>query len=113
MFDKLDVKKTGELSMSDVCIAYFQFTNSMLTISDLYSIMDVSNHTNPEDVRINFEQFCAIIAEFTGNCNNTSTRIEGANRFIYWKLAMYRTQQLLRIYIVRPIVNIIGSYKCN
>lgn len=112
-FDALDPDRTGELTLSNVSLAYFQLTGTNLRISDLHSIMNLSDHSNPDDVRINFEQFCGVMAEFTTSDGCNTTRLDGANRFtnpIYWKLAMLRTQQLLRIYVVRPIVNIIGIY---
>lgn len=124
----MDTNRTGELLLSEVSDAYYQLTGTNLRISDLRAIMDMSQQQNqnstsnghpsdPEDVRISFEQFCGIVAEFTtGNgCNSTvgslGNNTDGANRFsnpIYWKLAMLRTQQLLRNYVVRPIVNVLG-----
>lgn len=105
-------------------------TRNTLSISDLKLI--VRNHTDNDhqntidinDMRITFEQFCGIVTEFTqssttllnGNSNGIDLDLHssrGANTFstniyINWKIAFITTQQLLRIYVVKPLTNIIG-----
>lgn len=71
-FDALDTTGSGELCLADVCMAFRILTNRNLSLSDLRSI--VAGQTGVlgrevkdiplEQLNVNFEQFCAIVAEF-------------------------------------------------
>ncbi|XP_021931040.1 uncharacterized protein LOC110835283 isoform X3 [Zootermopsis nevadensis] len=71
-FDALDTTRSGELCLADVCMAFRILTNRNLSLSDLRSI--VAGQTGVlgrevkdiplEQLNVNFEQFCSIVAEF-------------------------------------------------
>nr|CAD7459381.1 unnamed protein product [Timema tahoe] len=83
-FDALDTTNSGELCLADVCMAFRILTNRNLSLTDLRSI--VAGQTDPSDpycmctsqvcwaatcetsrleqLRVNFDEFCAIVAEF-------------------------------------------------
>ncbi|XP_066993493.1 uncharacterized protein raw isoform X2 [Anabrus simplex] len=71
-FDALDTTGSGELCLADVCMAFRILTNRNLSLSDLRSIVAGQTGIPGRDVKdmpleqlhVNFEQFCAIVAEF-------------------------------------------------
>ncbi|KAK4883600.1 hypothetical protein RN001_006919 [Aquatica leii] len=67
-FDLYDVNGTGELHLNDVLDAYYRLTKKTLQISELYNYLSNLN-IEKNKTRISFEQFCALVAEFTtDNC---------------------------------------------
>lgn len=67
-FDAFDTTDCGELSLTDACLAFKILTNREISINDVRNIasqsgMDV-NDIHLENVRLNFEQFRALVAEF-------------------------------------------------
>lgn len=71
-FDALDTSGSGELCLADVCMAFRILTNRNLSLSDLRSIVAGQRGVLGREVKdipleqlnVNFEQFCAIVAEF-------------------------------------------------
>lgn len=70
-FDALDTSNSGEISIADVCMGFRVLTNRNLSNSEVRNL--VANQTGlpgethgiPLDqLHVNFEQFCAIVAEF-------------------------------------------------
>lgn len=64
--------------------------------------------SDPSRLRVSFEQFCALVAEFsTDGCDSYTTD----GRFLdplYWTSALLKTRHLLRFYLIRPITNALG-----
>lgn len=109
-FDLCDTNRRGELCINGVLDAYYKLTNRSLRISDLYSYLSTSMSSDPSKLRVSFEQFCALVAEFsTDGCDTYTTD----GRFLdplYWTSALLKTRHLLRFYLIRPITNAIGIY---
>lgn len=71
-FDALDTNNAGEISLADVCMAFRILTDRKLCLSDIRNIMatqtgligDDVKDVPLEQIKVNFEQFCAIVAEF-------------------------------------------------
>nr|CAD7259413.1 unnamed protein product [Timema shepardi] len=71
-FDALDTTNSGELCLADVCMAFRILTNRNLSLTDLRSIVAGQTGVLGRDVRdipleqlrVNFDEFCAIVAEF-------------------------------------------------
>ncbi|XP_063245171.1 uncharacterized protein LOC134546333 isoform X3 [Bacillus rossius redtenbacheri] len=71
-FDALDTTNSGELCLADVCMAFRILTNRDLCLEDLRSIVVGQTGVLGKDVqsipleqlRVNFDEFCAIVAEF-------------------------------------------------
>lgn len=100
------------LSLPDACAACYRLTGRLLTVSELRAVLRASGRDNPKDVKLTYDQLCSLVAELGAQAqsSHTTTNQNGADRFsqtlLYWKLAMFRTQQLLRIYVS----NFIGIY---
>ncbi|KRT80909.1 hypothetical protein AMK59_6224 [Oryctes borbonicus] len=70
-FDLYDPKGTGELTLEGVMNAYYTLTNRSMVIYDLYRYLSTSNQPDLSQIRITFEQFCVLVAEFsTDGCEN-------------------------------------------
>ncbi|KAF5302667.1 hypothetical protein FQR65_LT19080 [Abscondita terminalis] len=68
IFDSYDVNGTGELHLNDVLDGYYRLTKKTLQISELYNYLSNLN-VDKNKMRISFEQFCALVAEFSSdNC---------------------------------------------
>ncbi|KAK7867197.1 hypothetical protein R5R35_008388 [Gryllus longicercus] len=71
-FDALDTTNSGELCLADVCMAFRILTNRNLSLADVRSIVAAQTGMPGNEVKdlpleqlhVNFEQFCAIVAEF-------------------------------------------------
>lgn len=112
-FDSSDTNRKGELCINGVLDAYYKLTNRSLRISDLYSYLSTSMSNDPSRLRVSFEQFCALVAEFsTDGCDTYSTTTTATDgRFLdplYWTSALLKTRHLLRFYFIRPITNVLG-----
>ncbi|XP_033609101.1 uncharacterized protein LOC111868871 isoform X4 [Cryptotermes secundus] len=104
-FDALDTTGSGELCLADVCMAFRILTNRNLSISDLRSI--VAGQTGVlgrevkdiplEQLNVNFEQFCAIVAEFKC-CESETHRL--------WELVLAKTTRLLET-VVSPLTKVL------
>lgn len=111
-FDSCDTNRRGELCINGVLDAYYKLTNRSLRISDLYSYLSTSMSSDPSRLRVSFEQFCALVAEFsTDGCDVTTTTTTDG-RFLdplYWTSALLKTRHLLRFYLIRPITSALGT----
>ncbi|KAJ9600897.1 hypothetical protein L9F63_000940, partial [Diploptera punctata] len=104
-FDALDTKGSGELCLADVCMAFRILTNRNLSLPDLRSIVAGQSSVLGRDVKdipleqlhVNFEQFCAIVAEFKC-CESETHRI--------WDLVLAKTTRLLET-IVSPLSRVL------
>ncbi|KAF2879174.1 hypothetical protein ILUMI_26992 [Ignelater luminosus] len=79
-FDSYDVNRTGDLHLNDVLDAYYRLTNKTLQISELYNYLSTSNNSDTSKMRISFEQFCALVAEFSIDGCNTSMSDDWASQ---------------------------------
>lgn len=107
-FDSYDVNRTGELCLNSVLDAYYKLTNRSLKISDLYSYLSSSKTSDPSKLKISFEQFCALMAEFSSDGCETNTPDGRFYDPLYWTSALLKTRHLLRFCIIRPITNALG-----
>ncbi|KAF5273422.1 hypothetical protein FQA39_LY07439 [Lamprigera yunnana] len=100
-FDLYDIERTGQLHLNDVLDAYYYLSKKTLQISELYNYLSHLK-VDKNKMRISFEQFCALVAEFgTENCGVTNDgRIF---RLLYWRSTLLKTRHLIRLFIVRPI----------
>lgn len=85
-----------------------------MTVNELRSVLKANNRGNPRDVLLNYDQLCTLVAEITTQSSNQSSNQNNENgtffqKITFWKLYIFRTQQLLRIHIN----NIIGIIKIN
>lgn len=72
VFDSYDVDATGKLHLNDVLDAYYRLTNKTLQIAELYSYLSSSN-IEASNMKISFEEFCSLVAEFSSDGCNTIT----------------------------------------
>lgn len=113
-FDSCDTNRKGELCISGVLDAYYKLTNRSLGISELYSYLSTSMSNDPTRLRVSFEQFCALVAEYCTDGCDTYTTTDG--RFLdplYWTSALLKTRHLLRFYLIRPITSALGISCCS
>ncbi|GFG38849.1 hypothetical protein Cfor_02156, partial [Coptotermes formosanus] len=104
-FDALDTSGSGELCLADVCMAFRILTNRNLSLSDLRNIVAGQRGVLGREVKdipleqmnVNFEQFCAIVAEF--KCYESE-----AHKL--WELVLAKTTRLLQT-IVSPLTKIL------
>ncbi|KAE8744999.1 hypothetical protein FOCC_FOCC008411 [Frankliniella occidentalis] len=76
-FDAVDLDRTGEISLKNVRLAFWILNNRNLPLSDLRSAgnfflagvleKEAKENVPFENLRVNFDQFCAIVAEFKTN----------------------------------------------
>ncbi|XP_067120344.1 uncharacterized protein raw [Centruroides vittatus] len=86
VFDDLDSANLGEISLEDVCMAYKILTCQELTMSTLKSKVAHQNNSlinhfemdkiNPQDIKVNFDQFCCIMMEFRSQMDNGPKMLE-------------------------------------
>ncbi|KAK5650835.1 hypothetical protein RI129_001864 [Pyrocoelia pectoralis] len=72
IFDSYDVDGTGKLHLNDVLDAYYRLTNKTLQIAELYSYLS-SSKIEANKMKISFEEFCSLVAEFSSDGCNTIT----------------------------------------
>ncbi|XP_031333624.1 uncharacterized protein LOC116163689 isoform X4 [Photinus pyralis] len=72
VFDSYNVDATGKLHLNDVLDAYYRLTNKTLQIAELYSYLSSSN-IEASKMKISFEEFCSLVAEFSSDGCNTIT----------------------------------------
>lgn len=103
----------GELHINDVLDAYTKLTNRPLELKALYTYLSTSNSVDPMHVRISFEQFCALVAEFNTDGCDRIVPLPSMNGIysdrLYWTSALLKTCHVFRFYLVRPIINAIGE----
>lgn len=108
-----DPNRTGELHIKDVLDAYLRLTNKSLELSALYNYLSLSKSTDPNRTRISFEQFCALVAEFsTGGCETIETNGTFSDP-LFWTSTLLKTRHMFRFYLVRPITNVLGTFTSN
>lgn len=112
-FDSYDTNKTGELYFNSVLDAYYKLTNRSLKISDLYSYLSASKTSDPSKLKISFEQFCALVAEFSSEGCDANTPDGRFSDPLYWTSALLKARHLLRFCIVRPVMNVLGIRDSN
>lgn len=112
-FDSYDTNRTGELCLNDVLDAYYKLTNRSLKISDLYSYLSSSKTSDPSRLKISFEQFCALVAEFSSDGCDTNTPDGRFSDPLYWTSALLKTRHLLRFCIVRPLTHALGTERAR
>ncbi|XP_017776253.1 PREDICTED: uncharacterized protein LOC108562433 isoform X2 [Nicrophorus vespilloides] len=66
-FDSVDADGNGEISLGNVINAYYRLTNRMIDVSQLLSYLGVGQCDDSARTRISFEQFCALVAEFSAD----------------------------------------------
>ncbi|XP_069697766.1 uncharacterized protein raw isoform X4 [Periplaneta americana] len=104
-FDALDNTGSGELCLADVCMAFRILTNRNLSLTHLKSIVAGQTGVLSRDVKeipleqlnVNFEQFCAIVAEFSC-CESEAYKL--------WQSVLAKTTRLLQT-IVSPLTKIL------
>lgn len=114
MFDSCG-GQNGEISFYNVLDAYEKLTQRTMKISELFDYLNASNEPVTTNMRITFERFCMLMAEFTTDrrcdmCTTNATTTDG--RFsnpLYWTCALLKTRHLLNCYVVQPITNALGS----
>lgn len=77
-FDALDTTHSGQISLTDVCLAYRLMTNRKLSVTDLRRI--VSGQTDCKETgkptHVNFDEFCTIVAELKSSANTNGSATE-------------------------------------
>ena len=67
-FDAVDSARTGEISLREVRLAFWILNNRNLPLSDLRTAgvleKEAKENVPFENLRVNFDQFCAIVSEF-------------------------------------------------
>ncbi|KAJ1520862.1 hypothetical protein ONE63_003948 [Megalurothrips usitatus] len=70
-FDAVDSERTGKISLGQVRLAFWILNNRNLPLSDLRSAgvleKEAKENVSFENLQVNFDQFCAIVAEFKSN----------------------------------------------
>lgn len=112
-FDSYDVNRTGDLHLNDVLDAYYRLTNKTLQISELYNYLSTSNNSDTSKMRISFEQFCALVAEFSIDGCNTSMSDGRIFDSLYWTSTLLKTRHLFRLFVVQPINTALGIFILN
>ncbi|XP_046986814.1 uncharacterized protein LOC124556841 isoform X1 [Schistocerca americana] len=101
-FDALDTDNTGEISLADVCMAFRILTDRKLCLSDIRNILatqtgligDDVKDVPLEQIKVNFEQFCAIVAEFKF-CESEAQKL--------WDLVLAKTTRLLQAFVTSVV----------
>ncbi|GLG99492.1 Uncharacterized protein GBIM_05949 [Gryllus bimaculatus] len=104
-FDALDTTNSGELCLADVCMAFRILTNRNLSLADVRSIVAAQTGMPGNEVKdlpleqlhVNFEQFCAIVAEFK-SCESEARKL--------WQLVLAKTTRLVQA-IVSPLTKVL------
>lgn len=146
-FNECDHSNSGQLTINEVCEAYYKVTENNLSITDLKLIIknihennsstkSMEEEQNIDEMRISFDEFCSIIAEFTiasnyctiNNLVNSSSDklaapdhyqinnrgadniFNSTNFLTNCRLTFIRAHQLLRIYVAKPLTNILGIF---
>lgn len=146
-FNECDHSNSGQLTINEVCEAYYKVTESNLSITDLKLIIknihennsstkSMEEEQNIDEMRISFDEFCSIIAEFTiasNYCtinnlvNSSSDKLAAADHYqinnrgadnifnstnflTNCRLTLIRAHQLIRIYVAKPLTNILGIF---
>nr|CAD7595568.1 unnamed protein product [Timema genevievae] len=105
-FDALDTTNSGELCLADVCMAFRILTNRNLSLTDLRSIVAGQTGVLGRDVRdipleqlrVNFDEFCAIVAEFKC-CESEARKL--------WDSVLAKTTRLFQA-LVTPLNRALG-----
>uniref|UniRef100_A0A1B6K8I3 EF-hand domain-containing protein n=1 Tax=Graphocephala atropunctata TaxID=36148 RepID=A0A1B6K8I3_9HEMI len=72
-FNNRDTTGSGRISLADVCMAYRLMTNRKLSVSELKGLVSSTSDCKQQPVQVNFEEFCAIIAELkSGDAHNNN-----------------------------------------
>ncbi|XP_046669675.1 uncharacterized protein LOC124360267 isoform X3 [Homalodisca vitripennis] len=72
-FNNRDTSGSGQISLADVCMAYRLMTNRKLSVSELKGLVSNTSDCKEHPVQVNFEEFCAIIAELkSGDAHNNN-----------------------------------------
>lgn len=94
-FKRLDTTEKGSLALPDACAACRRLTGRLLSVAELRAVLRASGRDSPRDVRLSFDQLCSLVAELVAADHPPPDH--GTQPLLYWKLAMFRAQQLLRL----------------
>lgn len=94
VFDALDPIGSGEISLNEFCLAYRLLTNKKLAVSDLSGIIIEKKDANIGGIKVNFEQFCAMVAKLKTQNGTTEkwaccSKFSSANRVHQYALDVY------------------------
>uniref|UniRef100_A0A1B6BZG1 EF-hand domain-containing protein n=2 Tax=Clastoptera arizonana TaxID=38151 RepID=A0A1B6BZG1_9HEMI len=73
-FDALDSSRSGQISLTDVCMAYRLMTNRKLSVTELRNIVSGQTGNGESTTKVNFEEFCTIVAELKGGSNGVAEK---------------------------------------
>ncbi len=115
LFDSLDFDNKGEITLTDLRLAFRIITGEELTVSNLRAIAngqiggvydDRSQFTtiNLDDIRINFDEFCCIVTEFKSQINSN----DKFGQMLAKKLSTFLVEPIFKVveWFFKPVTSV-------
>jgi hypothetical protein len=115
LFDSLDFDNKGEITLTDLRLAFRIITGEELTVSNLRAIANgqigglydnSSQFTtiNLDDIRINFDEFCCIVTEFKSQINSN----DKFGQILAKKLSTFLVEPIYKVFewLFKPVTSV-------
>jgi len=80
-FNNRDMTGSGHISLADVCMAYRLMTSRKLSVTELKGLVTNPPDSKDQPIQVNFEEFCAIIAELKAGDSHNNNNNRSAEKW--------------------------------